>query len=152
MSEVLRTIQQDLKSALKGGDRPRVDALRFLVSQIQYARIAKQADLTDDDVLSVLTKQAKNRKESIEAFRQGGRQDLVDKESHELSLIEAYLPAQLSADEVRERIRAVIAAEGLQGTADLGRLMKTVMAEFRGRADGSEISRIAREELEGAAP
>ncbi len=151
MSEVLRTIQQDLRSALKGGDRARVGALRFLVSQIQYARIAKQADLTDEDVLAVLAKQAKNRKESIEAFRQGGRQDLVDKESRELTLIEAYLPAQVGVDEIRERIRAVIAAEGLQGAADLGRLMKTVMAEFRGRADGSVISRIAREELEGAA-
>jgi uncharacterized protein YqeY len=148
MSQLLQTIQDDLKKALKGGDRPRVETLRFLLAHLQNARIAKQADLTDEDVLGVLVKQAKMHRESIEAFGRGGRSDLVDKESRELAILEGYLPAQLDEAGVRERLQALIAEQGLAGAADLGRLMKVAMPELRGQADGGLVSRLAREELE----
>jgi len=150
MSQLLQNIQDDLKRALKGGDRPRVDTLRFLLAGLQNARIAKLADLTDEDVLGVLAKQAKTHRESIEAFQRGGRADLVEKESRELAILEGYLPAQLDEAGVRERLRTLIAGQDLKGAADLGRLMKVAMPDLRGRADGGLVSRLAREELERA--
>jgi uncharacterized protein YqeY len=148
MSQLLQTVQDDLKKALKGGDRPRVETLRFLLAHLQNARIAKLADLTDEDVLGVLVKQAKMHRESIEAVGRGGRSDLVDKESRELAILESYLPAQLDEAGVRERLQVLIAEQGLKGAADLGRLMKVAMPDLRGQADGGLVSRLAREELE----
>ncbi len=148
MSSLFETIQSDLKDALKSGDRARTGALRFVISQIQYARIEKREGLTDDEVLAVLTRQAKGRRESIEAFEQGGRADLVAKESYELTLIESYLPAQKSEAEIRNVLKTIIAAESLAGPADLGRLMKTAMAQLRGQADGGVVNGLARDELQ----
>ena len=150
MSSLLTTIQSDLKTSLKGGDKARTAALRFVISQIQYARIAKQADLDDEDVLGVLGKQARSRKESIAAFEQAGRTDLVDKERFELEIIESYLPEQLSEEVIRAELRGIIDEGGFSGMADMGRLMKTAMKRFRGRADGGEVSRLAKEILGSA--
>jgi uncharacterized protein YqeY len=149
MSSLLQTIQDDLKSALKGGDKARTGALRFLISQIQYARIEKQDDLSDDDVLIVLGKQAKSRKESIEAFEKGGRSDLVTKEQAELAVIERYLPEQLSQEEIQSVLTAIVQEEGLSGMADFGKLMKAAMERLRGKADGGRVSSLAKETLGG---
>jgi hypothetical protein len=148
MSDLLSTLQSDLKAALKGGDRTRVATIRFLISQMQYVRIEKGADLDDADVLGVLAKQAKSRKESIQAFETGGRSDLVAKEQAELAILEEYLPAQMDEEAVRDVVAGIVSKEGMTGRGDMGRLMKAAMAELQGRAEGGTVSRIAQELLE----
>jgi uncharacterized protein YqeY len=151
MSDLEAQLQQDLKAALKGGVSERAGAIRYLISQIQYARIEKGDDLTDQDVLTVLAKQAKSRRESIEAFRAGGRDDLAARETIDLEVVEGYLPEQLGEDEIRSVIREIITEEEISGPADLGRLMKGAMARLKGQADGKVVNRLAGEELERTA-
>ena len=148
MSGLLDKLQHDLKASLKGGDKERTGTLRFVISQIQYARIEKQADLDDTDVLKVLGKQAKRRKESMEAFKSAGRLELFEKEERELGIIEEYLPEQLGEGEIREVLLSVIADEGLTGISDMGRLMKNAMPRLQGRAEGNAVSQLAKEELQ----
>ncbi len=148
MSSLEETLKQDLKASLKQGDQDSTNALRFLISQIQYARIEKQEDLTDDDVMAVLVKQAKGRRESIEAFQAGGRDDLAEKEQRDLAVIERYLPELLGEDEIRNVIREIISAEEFSGLADIGRLMKGAMTRLKGQADGKLVNRLAGEELQ----
>ena len=148
MSSLEDTLHEDLKASLKQGDQDAIHALRFLISQIQYARIEKQDDLTDADITAVLAKQAKARREAIDAFRAGGRDDLADKEQRDLGVIERYLPEQLGEDEIRMVVREIIGEEGLSGPADMGRLMKSAMARLKGEADGKLVNRLAGEELQ----
>ncbi len=148
MSSLEETLKQDLIASLKQGDQDSTNALRFLISQIQYARIEKQEDLTDDDVMAVLVKQAKGRRESIEAFQAGGRDDLAEKEQRDLAVIERYLPELLGEDEIRNVIREIISAEEFSGPADIGRLMKGAMTRLKGQADGKLVNRLAGEELQ----
>ncbi len=148
MSHILKKLQEDLKTSLKGGKKERTSALRFLISQLQYARIEKQADLEDEDVLRVLSKQAKSRRESMEAFEKAGRLELYDKEKRELGVIEEYMPEQLGEEEIRKVLRSLIVDEGLEGITDLGSLMKDAMPRLQGRAEGSLVSQLAKEELQ----
>lgn len=148
MSHLLKKLQEDLKTSLKGGKKERTSALRFLISQLQYARIEKQADLEDKDVLRVLSKQAKSRRESMEAFEKAGRLELYDKEKRELGVIEEYMPEQLGEEEIRKVLRSLIVDEGLEGITDLGSLMKDAMPRLQGRAEGSLVSQLAKEELQ----
>ena len=148
MSSLIEALQKELKESLKEGDRERAGSLRFLLSEIQYARIEKMDELDDDDVVAILGKQARNRRESIDAFREGGRNDLVEKESRELEIIEKYLPEQLGEDEIRELLRTIISDEGLGGMSDMGRLMKNAMERLRGRAEGNLVKNLAVEELQ----
>ena len=148
MSNLDKTLQQDLNASLKKGDHDSINALRFLISRIQYARIEKQDELTDQEVLAVISKQAKSRRESIEAFRSGGRDDLVEKETRDLEVIERYLPELLGEDAVRDVIRRVIEKQEYSGIADMGKLMKDVMAELKGQADGKLVNQLASEELQ----
>jgi len=148
MSQLIEKLQLDIQTSLKGGNKERTGALRFLVSKIQYARIEKQDDLEDSDVLRVLNKQARERRESIDAFRVAGRTDLLDKEERELAIIEEYLPEQLKEEEIRETLHSIIENEKLSGMSDLGLLMKNAMPRFQGRAEGSLVSQLAKEELQ----
>ncbi len=148
MSNLDKTLHQDLNESLKKGDHDSTNALRFLISRIQYARIEKQDELTDQEVLAVISKQAKSRRESIEAFRSGGRDDLVEKETRDLEVIERYLPELLGEDAVRDVIRRVIGEQEYSGIADMGKLMKDVMAELKGQADGKLVNQLASEELQ----
>ncbi|MFC1595422.1 GatB/YqeY domain-containing protein [Gemmatimonadota bacterium] len=141
-------LQQDLKESLKQGDHDRTSAIRFLISRIQYARIEKQEELTDQDILAVISKQAKSRRESIDAFRAGSREDLAEKETRDLEVILRYLPAQLGEDAIREVIRGIIRDEGFSGPADMGSLMKGAMAKLQGQADGKLVSQLASKELQ----
>jgi len=148
MASLLDTIQDDLKTGLKSGEKLRVQTLRYLISQIQYARIDKGTDLDDPEILAVLAKQAKSRRESIEAFEAAGREDLAEKERAELEIIESYLPEQLGEDQVREVVEEIADREGLSGMADMGTLMKHAMERLRGQAEGHLVSRIAKQILE----
>ncbi len=141
---LIERIDQDLMKALKGGDRDAATTLRGLKSDIKYFQIDKKLDeVTDDNVITVLASAAKRRRDSIEQFRNGGREDLVAKESRELDLIKAYMPEQLSADEIEALAKKAIAETGASVPGDIGKVMKALMPEVKARADGKLVKEIA---------
>ena len=118
-------------------------------SLIKNAEIDKRGELTDDEIVQLLMKYAKQRREAIELYEKGGRQDLVEKEKAELAIVESYLPKQLSEEEIRELVREAIEAVGASSPKDLGKVMQYVMPKVKGRAEGSLVNKIVREELSG---
>lgn len=144
-------IIDDLKNAMKTRDQDKLRVLRSLKAKIMEKEIAErtggEATLTDDQALQVLTKAAKQRKESIDQFKKGGRSDLVENEKMELGIIEAYLPAMMNEDEVRKIVREKIKAMGAAGPQDMGKVMGPLMAQLRGKTDGSLVSQLVKEEL-----
>ena len=140
-------IDQDMKEALKTGQKERLTVLRGLKSELKYKQIEKGGDLTEDDVIAVLSSLAKKRREAIEQFGLGGRDDLAAKERAELEIINSYLPQQLSDDELREMIRQAIDESGADSPQKIGLVMKLVMPRIRGRADGKLVNRMATEML-----
>jgi uncharacterized protein YqeY len=119
----------------------------MLTAAIHNAEIARQAKLEDSDILGVIAKEVRQRRESIEAFKQGNRQDLVDKEQAELAVLQEYLPEQLTRDEIVEAVRKVITEVGATGPGDKGKVMPKLMAQLKGRADGREINEVVSELL-----
>lgn len=144
MSELLAQLQRDLNASRKAQDKAATLLLGTVLADVKNRRIELQRDLTDDDVREVLRKGVKRRRESIEMFDKGGRQDLASRERDEVARLESYLPANVSEDEVRAAARAAVAG----GATSIGALMGKLMPQFKGRADGATINRIAREELQ----
>jgi uncharacterized protein YqeY len=138
------TVKQDLATAMKAREKDRVAALRLVLSELQKA--AKDGN---DDEVAVLRRERKRRLESAEAFRGGGRPDLAAGEEAEAKVIEAYLPAELSDDELRSIVRSAIAEAGAESPKDMGMVMKAAMPAVAGRADGKRVSRLVQEELRG---
>lgn len=144
---LFETIDKDIIVALKAGEKDRLTLLRGLKSDLKYARLDKGDDLTDDEVVKVLAYQAKKRRDSIEQFEKGGREDLVAKERAELEIITTYLPKQLSEGELREIVAGAIAEAGAESPAQIGAVMKIVMPKIKGVADGKLVSKLANEIL-----
>ena len=140
-------LSDDLKNAMRQGDALRRTTIRFVLSAIHNDEIAKQKDLDEDGVIQVLTKQAQQRRDSIEAFQDANRQDLVDKEQAELEIIAAYLPERMTEDEVREVVRQVLSDSGSSGPQDMGKVMGRLMPKVRGKADGKMVSTMVNEML-----
>jgi len=140
-------ITSDLHQAQKKGDKARVSALRLIISGIQYAEIAKGAALDDAGVIAVFNKEVKQRRESIEEFAKGHREDLVEKEKTELAILLEYLPKQMGRDEIIETVRKVIAEVGAKGPGDKGKVMSKLMPQVKGKADGREVGYIVDELL-----
>lgn len=140
-------IQEDLNRALKEKDKVAVSALRMVLASLNNARIAKGADLTDDDAVREVSKDAKRHKESIAAFEAGGRGDLAEKEKRELEVISAYLPEAFSDSELTKMVDEAISALGAESISDLGRVVGAVMSSGGARADGARVSQIARAKL-----
>lgn len=143
---LLQKINDDLKTAMKGGDKARVEVLRFTLASVNAAQKEKalkdpQASLTDEEVVSVLQKEAKKRKDALELFRQGQRDDLVAKEEGDLKMLYEYLPAELSREEIVRMVKAAKEA----GAADFGAIMKEVMKEAKGRTDGKTVGDVIRD-------
>ena len=137
----------DLKDAMRNKDSIRRTVLRTIISEIRNAEIAKQEALDDEGVLVVMTKQAQQRRDSIEAFKVASRSDLVESESAELKIISGYLPEQLSEDEIEVVITEVISQVEAKGSSDMGKVMKEIMQRVRGRADGKMVSAIVTSRL-----
>ena len=137
-------VKQDLTSAMKAGEKERVGALRLVLSELQKA--AKDGS---DDELAVLRRERKRRHESATAFREGGRPELADAEEAEAKVIAAYLPAELSDDELRAIVVAAVAETGAASPKDMGMVMKAAMPKVAGRADGKRVSALAQEALRG---
>lgn len=143
-------LQEELKQAMLARDELRKSVLRMLLSAINYYEIQKGGagyEATDEDVLSVIQKEGKQRKDSIEQFKAGGRQDLVDKETKELEILQTYLPAQMTEDEVRVIIKEAIAQTDASTPSDMGKVMSLVMSKLKGKADGALVSQLVKAEL-----
>jgi uncharacterized protein YqeY len=140
-------INDQLKESMRSGDKFRTETLRGLKSAIRYAEIEAGAELDDTGVTNVIVKQAKQRRDSMSEFEKAGRADLVEKEANELKILETYLPAQLSEEEIRARAQAVINELGVTDAAGMGQVMKRLTAELKGQADGKVISQVVRQLL-----
>ena len=143
MAALTERLQADLNAARKGGDKARTLLLGTILADVKNREIELRRDLTDDDVIEVLRRGIKKRRESIEMYGTGGRTDLVNKERVEVDTLATYLPAAVSDDELRAAVRAAIAG----GARNIGAVMGKVMPQFKGRAEGGTISAIAKEEL-----
>ena len=139
-AELKRKLTDDLKQAMKSGATVKRDTLRLLIASINNAEIAKQAPLTEADVLGAIAKEVKRHQESIDAFKKGNRPDLVAKEEAEMAVLQGYLPQQISRDEIIAAAREVIGAVGAKGPGDKGRVMQQLMPRLKGKADGKEIN------------
>ena len=134
-------LSHDLKEAMRAKDRVPLGAIRMLSAAIQVEEKSGRGDVTEDDFIAIVQKQAKQRRDSIEQFRSAGRDDLVDIEVAELAVIEQYLPAQLSDEEIRTTIQQTIEQTGASGMQDMGRVMGQAMQALRGKADGNRVRR-----------
>ena len=137
-------LREDLAAAMKAGDKDRVGTLRLVLSELQKA--AKDGD---DDELAVLRRERKRRHEAATAFREGGRPELAEAEESEAAIIQAYLPSELSDDELRAIVADAVAETGAASPKDMGQVMKASMTRVAGRADGRRVSALAQEALRG---
>jgi uncharacterized protein YqeY len=142
---LLEQVQADVTAAMKGGDRERVGALRLIVSELQKAH--KDAAGSEADEVAVLQRERKRRLESASAYRDGGREDLAGREEAEAELIQAYLPEQLSDEELQAIVGDAVAEAGASSPQEMGRVMSVVMPRVQGRADGKRVSALVREKL-----
>jgi len=140
-------LQEDMKLALKAGKKDELSAIRLMRAQLKDAKIEIGEDLTEDQVAGILQKAAKKRKESIDMYLDGNRQDLADKEAFELTVIKRYLPEEMSEDSILEIIRNEITSLNLNSDKDIGRLMGAVMPKLKGKADGNLVQQLARKAL-----
>lgn len=140
-------LSSELKDSLKSGEKLKVSVIRLVLSALKNREIEKRGVLSEEEIIDLLVSLSKQRKESIESFKKGGRQDLVDKETAELKIIESYLPQQLTLEEIREKIREAIMESGASGAKDIGKVMKVLMPKVKGRADGRLVNEMVKEFL-----
>ncbi len=143
-------INEDLKRAMKDGDTAKRDVLRMLQSMIKNVEIEKkkrEGGLEDEEVREVISRAVKQRRDSVEQFKTGGRMDLVEKESKEIVMLLAYLPEQMSEREIRETVREIMTESGVSSKAEIGKVMGQAMARLKGRAEGGIVKTIVEEEL-----
>ncbi len=133
-------INDDLKAAMRGGDVVRRDAIRLLLAALKQREVDERKTLTDADVLGIIEKMLKQRRDSINQFEQGGRQDLADKEKQELVLLQAYMPQALSDDEIAAAVATAVAETGAAAPADMGKVMAVLKPKLAGRADMTKVS------------
>lgn len=143
MSALMTRLQGELNASRKAQDKPQTLLLGTILADVKNKKIELMRDLTDDDVIDVVRKGIKRRKESVEMYVKGAREDLASRERAEITALEKYLPAGVSEDELRAAVKAAIA----DGAKQIGAVMGKVLPQFKGRADGAVINRIAREEL-----
>jgi uncharacterized protein YqeY len=140
-------VDADTKDALKSGAKDKVSTLRMLNAALKNKQIEKRRPLTEEEVVETVRSLIKQRKDSIEQFAKGGRQDLVDKETAEVAVLEVYLPQQLSREELEVMVREAVAQTGAQGAKDMGKVMKAILPMVGGRADGKLISELVKSTL-----
>ena len=140
-------LSADLKQALRSGDTTKRNVIRLVLAAVNNAEIARQAKLSDGDVIGVIQKEIRQRQESITAFKQGNRPDLVAVEEAEMAVLLTYMPAQVSRDDIVSAAKRIIAETGAHGPADKGKVMPKLIAELKGKADGREINAVVTELL-----
>lgn len=142
---LMETIEKDVITAMKAKDSAKVSTLRMLKSAVGNHLIQSKKDKAEDaEVLGIIAKQAKQRRESIESFAKAGRKDLADKEKAELLILEDYLPKQLTDEELKAEVQKAIASSDAKGPADMGKLMKALMPAIQGKADGKRVQDVVK--------
>jgi hypothetical protein len=142
-------LDQDLKAAMREKAQLRLDTIRMLKSAVKYREIELMKPLDDAGIQGVIASEVKRRRDAIEQYRAGHRQDLADKEEAEMAVLQGYLPQQLTADELRAKVEAAVQAVGAQGMKDMGKVMKALLPEVQGRAEGSAVSELVKARLAG---
>lgn len=142
-------LQAEMKAALKAGDRARLGTIRLVLAAIKQREVDERVEMDDAAVLAILDKMVKQRRDSITQYRDGGRDDLADKEEAEITVIQQFLPQPLSADELAALIDAAIAASGAAGMRDMGKVMGELRAKVQGRADMGAVSAAVKQRLNG---
>jgi uncharacterized protein YqeY len=140
-------LTEDLKQAMRQADERRKSTIRLVRAAITNAEIERGEELGDDEVLAVIAKEAKQRREAVTEFAKAGRQDLVDQEEEELRILLSYLPAQMSRDEIEVAAQQVIAEVGATSMAQMGEVMRQLMSQLKGKADGSLVNQVVKEIL-----
>jgi len=143
------TITEDMKAAMRAKDSARLGTIRLLQAAIKQKEVDTRVMLDDAAVIGIVDKLIKQRHDSVAAFAQAGRQDLVDRESAEIAVLQAYLPARLSLEEVEAAVRAVVAETGAHGPADMGKVMSAVKQRLAGKADMAAVSQAVKKALAG---
>lgn len=144
---ILERINQDFTDSVKAREVSVVSVLRMLRASLKNAEIEKKGDLTEEDIQSVIKKEVKQLKDSLESFKEGGREDLIEKAEKELQVLERYLPEQMSDEDLKFLVKEKISEMGDVSSADFGRVMSEVMKAAQGKADGSRVSKVVKDEL-----
>ena len=144
---MLSRLMNDMKSAMKAGEKAELGALRNLIGKVKAKQIDSGKTLTDNECIKVMATSAKQLKDSIHQYKNGGRDDLAENEAFELSIVERYLPKQMSEDDVRAIVQKTIADVGAESMKDMGKVMGVAMQAIGGEADGSIVQKMVREEL-----
>ncbi|MDO9438128.1 GatB/YqeY domain-containing protein [Hydrogenophaga sp.] len=142
-------IIEDMKAAMRAKDSERLGTIRLLTAAMKQKEVDERVELDDTMVIAIVDKLVKQRKDSIEAFAKADRQDLVDKENAEMLVLQSYLPARLSADEVAAEVKAIVAQLGATGPGDMGKVMGAVKARLAGKADMGQVSAAVKAALAG---
>ena len=149
MATLKERITEDMKAAMRAKDSERLGAIRMLTAAIKQKEVDERVELDDAGVVGIVDKLLKQRKDSIEAFEKAGRQDLADKEKSEAAVLQAYLPARLSADEVAAEVKAIVAELGAKGPGDMGKVMGAAKQRLAGKADMGQVSAAVKAALAG---
>ena len=144
---MLDQLQEELITAMKAGDKPRMTGLRNIIGKLKASQIDKGESLTEEESEKILKSSTKQLKESVEQYQKGGRADLAEKELFEVSLLEKYLPEQISEGKIRDAVKNTIQSSGAESMQDTGRIMGLLMKELAGAADGKLVQKIVQEEL-----
>ena len=140
-------IQNDMKQALKAGDKFRLSTLRMLFSAIKNESIAKRAELSDEEVVTVVQREVKQRKNAIEEYKKGNRDDLVQQAEEEIAILDVYLPQQMSDEELEALVRQVITEENVSSLKEMGKIMGKIMPQVKGKADGNRVQAMVKKIL-----
>jgi len=140
-------LAEDYRAALRSGDKLKVSVIRLLTALIKNREVEKRGPLTDAEVMQAISSSCKQRQDSIEQYRQGGRQDLADKETAELHILQSYMPQPFTAEELEELVRAAIQEAQAASPKEMGKVMTLLMPKITGRADGKVVSALVREML-----
>lgn len=144
---LLTTINEDVKTAMKARDKEKLSVLRMLKSALQNEQIKKGTELNEEEELSVLSREMKQRRDSLTEFKNADRQDLVEKLENEIVIVESYMPKQLTEEELQSIVQEVIASVNATSTSDFGKVMGAIMPRVKGKADGNAVNRIVKEQL-----
>ena len=142
-------ITEDMKAAMRAREAQRLGAIRMLTAAIKQKEVDERIELDDAAVIGIVDKLIKQRKDSIEAFEKAGRQDLADNEAAEIAVLQAYLPARLSQEEIAEQVKAIVAETGAKGPGDMGKVMGAAKAKLAGKADMGQVSAAVKAALAG---
>ncbi|SER70664.1 GatB/YqeY domain-containing protein [Salipaludibacillus aurantiacus] len=144
---ILDQLNEDMKEAMRNKEKQRLLVIRSVKSSIQNESINKGKELTDDEILTVLNREMKQRKESLHEFEQANRQDLADKTNAEIQILTEYMPSQLTEEELQQVVNETIEEVGAESKADMGKVMGAIMPKVKGRADGSKVKELVQQSL-----